>query len=1105
MATKFFTNQDGNTLFKKLSGVAHDLGPLFHTFQAVSGYFRSSGYFKLRAELKDVKKIQILVGINVDDIFRKQQQQGMLALADPKQAKRIFADDFINDVKDAKYAQDVEEGILQLVQDVTDGIVEMRIHPSKNLHAKFYLCLPETYTANTSGCVIMGSSNLTDAGLGTVRADRYELNVELKDYDDVKFCIDEFDRLWNEGVAISPEDIAKAKAKTHLDRELTPFELFMKVLIEAFGEMAEDAYSTALPDGFKDLKYQRDAVVQGFQMMMKYNGFFLADVVGLGKTIVAAMIARRFTEANGRTTQILVVHPPAVERNWKDTFKLFGIRNAQFVSNGSISKILNGEDNYRAKEEYDLVIVDESHNFRNAGIARYDELQRITKAPRINRGLTGDDRKKVILVSATALNNDPSDLRDQILLFQDARRSNLPGISGVQEYFAGPIKEYKTLQKKRKDGETVDVARIDAIFSRIQEDVLRKITVRRTRKNIENDPDYAHDLDRQHIRFPKLSDPKTLKYPLAGDLEELFILTRDLIQGKIEYARYRAIEFLKPEFRSKYKQAKHIADTLAGIYRVHMIKRLESSFFALKKSLKTFEKITDDMIRMFAEDKVLIIPEIDVKGLMDKGWELDKIIDLAVEKLGCETKDVSYPADSFDPKFVEMLKADLEIIRDLRTRWDSVTEDPKLDLFIEQLKGPLFNSILNKSGKLVVFSESVDTLDYLNAELKKRLDKSDILEISSGNRDSEKKVIRANFDANIPSEEMKDDFNIILTSDVLAEGVNLHRSNVIVNYDSPWNATRLMQRIGRVNRIGSQADEIHSFMFYPSDQGNREIALYQNSVLKLQAFHSTFGEDSKIYSVEEIVKDFKLYDADVKDETDEQLRYLRIVRKFYNEHKQDYHRLKSLPPKSRVVRSGASGETVVFMSSSFESASYRVKDGVAEEIHQLEAFKLMEAKPDEKSVRFPGNSAERHFADVNTALDKFNASVCAVEEDDGFSLVTTSTKNKHYLVAHKFLNGKALKWAQEGVLGPESEHQIAVLSKLVRDGVYYHLEDDLVKLADDFKGLAYNAAPSAEDRARVVQCLDSLCRTYCATSVTPQPVGPSDQSVTILAAETFEG
>lgn len=108
MATKFFTNQDGNTLFKKLSGVAHDLGPLFHTFQAVSGYFRSSGYFKLRAELKDVKKIQILVGINVDDIFRKQQQQGMLALADPKQAKRIFADDFINDVKDAKYAQDVE-------------------------------------------------------------------------------------------------------------------------------------------------------------------------------------------------------------------------------------------------------------------------------------------------------------------------------------------------------------------------------------------------------------------------------------------------------------------------------------------------------------------------------------------------------------------------------------------------------------------------------------------------------------------------------------------------------------------------------------------------------------------------------------------------------------------------------------------------------------------------------------------------------------------------------------------------------------------------------------------------------------------------------------
>ena len=1105
MSTKFFTNHNGNTLFKKLSGVAHDLGPLFHVFQAVTGYFRSSGYFKLRAELKDVKKIQILVGINVDDIFRKQHQQGLLALADPQQAKRIFTDDFINDVKEAKYAKEVEDGILQLVQDVADGIVEMRIHPTKNLHAKFYLCLPEKFTDNTFGSVIMGSSNLTDSGLGTVHAERYELNYETKEYDDVKFCADEFTRLWNEGIALSLDDIVQAKAKTHLDREMTPFELFMKVLIEAFGEMAEDAYSTALPEGFRDLKYQRDAVVQGYQMMMKYNGFFLADVVGLGKTVVAALIARRFAEANGKTTQILVVHPPAVERNWKDTFKLFGIHNVQFVSNGSISKILNGEDNYRAKEEYDLVIVDESHNFRNAGISRYDELQRITKAPRLNRGLTGGDRKKVILVSATALNNDPSDLRDQILLFQDARHSNLPGIGGVQEYFAGPIKEYKNLQKKRKEGELVDVARIDAIFSRIQEDVLRKITVRRTRKNIENDPDYAQDLVRQHVRFPKLSDPKTLKYPLVGELEKLFILTRDLIQDKIEYARYRAIEFLKPEYRKKYKQAQHIAETLAGIYRIHMIKRLESSFFALKRSLATFEKITEDMIRMFDEDKVLIIPEIDVKGLMDKGWELDKIIDFAVEKLGCEKRNVSYPADSFDPKFVDLLKADLQIIRDLRIRWDSVAEDPKLDLFIEQLRGPLFNSLLNKAGKLVVFSESVDTLDYLSEELKKRLGKTDILEISSGNRDSEKKVIRANFDANIPPEEMKDDYNIILTSDVLAEGVNLHRSNVIVNYDSPWNATRLMQRIGRVNRIGSQADEIHSFMFYPSDQGNREIALYQNSVLKLQAFHSTFGEDSKIYSAEEILKDFKLYDADVKDETDEQLKYLRLVRKFFNEHKQDYYRLKALPPKSRVVRSGTSDETIVFISSTFKSAAFRVKDGRAEEIHQLDAFKLMEAKPDEKSLRFPGNSPERHFADVNAALDKFNASVCAIEEDDGFALVTTSTKNKHYLLAHKFLNGKALKWSQAGALKPESEHQIGVLAKLIRDGVYYHLEDDICKLADEFKGLVYNATPKAEDCARVAGCLDSLYQMYCATSRTLPPAGNSDQSVTILAAETFEG
>ena len=145
-------------------------------------------------------------------------------------------------------------------------------------------------------------------------------------------------------------------------------------------------------------------------------------------------------------------------------------------------------------------------------------------------------------------------------------------------------------------------------------------------------------------------------------------------------------------------------------------------------------------------------------------------------------------------------------------------------------------------------------MNYLTEQLQNRLHRHDILDVCASNRTNRQDILRKCFDANYAGQS--DEFNIVITSDVLAEGVNLHRANVIINYDSPWNATRLMQRIGRVNRIGSVADKIYNYMFYPSMQGNQEIHLYSNALIKLQGFHSAFGEDAQIYSREEIVKEF---------------------------------------------------------------------------------------------------------------------------------------------------------------------------------------------------------------------------------------------------------
>lgn len=248
MSTKFFNNTPQHTLFDKFKGIAAKM-PNFHSFLAVVGYFRSSGYFKLRKELTNVQEIKILVGINIDNIFRK-HNQAMLFLEGDEEAKLIYTKDFIQDVRDAAYSAEVEEGILQLCEDIISGRVEMRIHKSKNLHAKFYLCLPKDFDPNTDGWVIMGSSNISDSGLGITQSPRYELNVAMKDYDDVAYCKNEFETLWNEGVPITTEDIERIRKRTHLEQLPTPYEIFIKVLIDTFGSQVEDNFSLSMPEGY---------------------------------------------------------------------------------------------------------------------------------------------------------------------------------------------------------------------------------------------------------------------------------------------------------------------------------------------------------------------------------------------------------------------------------------------------------------------------------------------------------------------------------------------------------------------------------------------------------------------------------------------------------------------------------------------------------------------------------------------------------------------------------------------------------------------------------------------------------------------------------------
>lgn len=218
----------------------------------------------------------------------------------------------------------------------------------------------------------------------------------------------------------------RIKNKTYLKDDFTPFELYIKMLIEYFGKRVDyDPYNIELllPDKFMRLKYQSDAGNQGYAIMMKHNGFILADVVGLGKTIIACMVIKKFVYENGTHSKILVVVLPALEANWRRTTDEFQIRNHfEFITIGSLHRILNEDDyTYSNPDKFDLIVVDESHKFRNDYTEMYLALQEICKMPRSRPAENGDTRKKVILISATPLNNRPQDIENQLYLFQDRR------------------------------------------------------------------------------------------------------------------------------------------------------------------------------------------------------------------------------------------------------------------------------------------------------------------------------------------------------------------------------------------------------------------------------------------------------------------------------------------------------------------------------------------------------------------------------------------------------------------------------------------------------------------------------------------------------------
>lgn len=969
-----FTNREGNTLMKEFEGVLQH-NPQIRNLDAVVGFLRASGYFSLRPFLDSINKVRVLIGIDVDKYIAEAARQGKLFFGAEDDVKQDCLRQIRKDIESSNYRKEIEDGMFQMVQDLIDGKLELRAHPSKKIHAKIYVLYPDDFNQYTQGMAITGSSNLSGNGLGITEERQYEFNVKMTQHEDVQFAKDEFEQLWEEakGCEITADDLKTSIDRTYLKGDVSPYDLYIKMLMEYFSDRIletdnDDPFD--MPEGYTKYDYQMDAVIEGYQKLIRYDGFFLADVVGLGKTVIATMIAKKFLIENGRDhTKILVVYPPAVEQNWKTTFKDFGIdKYANFISNGSLSKVLD-EDNYNYwnADEYDLVLVDEAHKFRSHTTSAFEQLQEICKMPRVETGNIPGYKKKVMLISATPMNNTPADLYNEILLFQDPRHSTIDGVGNLTAFFAPLIVEFRKL----RNNPDADIRDFKKLAEKVRDRVIKPLTVRRTRTDIESVPRYNKDVN----GFPKVERPVESRYELNEHLANLFERAMQTLDKELTYARYQAIAYLKPEVSNGlYDNAELISHSLAGIRKNGLVKRLESSFYAFQVSIQNFRQANQNMLDMFANDKVFIAPDLDINLLLENGLSEEEIEEKLNAKAETNPKNAVFHADDFRPEFVEMLRADQAILEKMWNDWQDISDgdDSKFAKFNELLKHELFKAERNPEQKLVVFSESVDTVEYLE----RRINRSDVLVISSGNRSQQFKTIRENFDANYKTK--LNDYNIILTTDVLAEGVNLHRSNVIVNYDTPWNSTRLMQRIGRVNRIGSASKHIYNYVFYPSREGNREINLNQIAVSKIQTFHSTFGEDNQIYSQNEILDRnlSKLFDEALKEQKkdfNQEIPYYEELRSLYQTNRREYNRIAKLSLRSRTGREPRtvdgvtlSGDTLVFLKTNFRKVFFLVSEN-AEEISVLDALKYFKATPDEK----PAERIKEHHQHVEKALVKF--------------------------------------------------------------------------------------------------------------------------------------
>ena len=1007
-------------------------------------------YLKRCILAEDVDKIQIATGywdipgmtLVIDELTSFLEREGtslelligkdpyvyISLLAKPKYKDASYPYDFIRaDIHDLEIKDEYKSIINLLLKYCSSGRIQIRVY-SKNangeaefLHSKCYI-----FSGSSLSYGIIGSSNFTQKGLlgnaelNYLETDPSRITARPTHGSNTKGHICWFEEKWELSKDWTQEFLEQIikKSPIYIDiqqntvQDFTPYELYIKLLQIKFGDIVDKSLGqqieTYLPVNIHKLEYQIEAVKRCIGIMREHGGFMLADVVGLGKTIIGTLIIKRFLsvpEDDGRERKVLVITPPAIQSGWKKTIAMFDKNSDEkiapyidFITTGRIGNVAEDENwedddddsgdsgNFSGTlqdKNYGFIIIDESHKFRNSATLMYQSLDELIQKIGSNTGVY----PYVGLLSATPQNNRPNDLKNQIYLFERNHNDSTlkKAESGnIERFFADVNREYELLIDRSNNIPAEERRqRLDAVSKQLRDCVLSDILERRTRTDVEKY--YKDDMESQGLVFPKIVGPNNLEYLMDDELAQLFSDTMTIIapteEEKLQtdewlrYFRYRAIEyFVDPTNEHKHtgrgnRGVNDVAKQLATIMQILLVKRLESSFTAFTQSLLNLRRYTENMIRMWENDTIFICPQIDVNKELDyetktknRGKKVSfsdcledirgKIKKLTEQGRNEKGQNAEYTHKDFKEEYYTQLKEDFRLISNLYDRWARNSQDPKFDAFKENIKPELFNPQKNTSGKLVIFSEAIDTVQSLARAIKAKGYKT--LVITAANRDEMEHTIEENFDANYEG-EWRDDYNVIITTEVLAEGVNLHRANVILNYDTPWNSTRLMQRIGRVNRIGSKEPFVYVYNFMPSAEGDAQIQLVRKAHTKLQSFHVLFGEDSKIFSEEESIVHYDIAKA-VDGEESPLQKYVYELKQYKEAHPDRYLQIVQANDDWQIAQA-ASG-TAYFIVRAPGSAKLAISidsEGKAKIISLLELLENMRVEENAKRVPLPDN------------------------------------------------------------------------------------------------------------------------------------------------------